>query len=42
MSRETGFPHQIPVLEKAGMSLLCLFFVRTFIGAHRLSSLNPG
>ena len=40
MSRGTEFPHPIAVLEKAGMSFLCLLFVafcvRSFIAARRL------
>jgi fucose 4-O-acetylase-like acetyltransferase len=39
LSRGTVFPHPIAVLEKAGMSLLCLLFVglcvRSFIEARR-------
>lgn len=39
MSRGTEFPHPIAVLEKAGMSFLCLLFVafcvRSFIAARR-------
>jgi hypothetical protein len=40
LSRGTEFPHPIAVLEKAGMSFLCLLFVafcvRSFIAARRL------
>ena len=40
MSRGVEFPHPIAVLEKSGMSLLCLLFValcvRSFIAARRL------
>lgn len=40
LSRGTSFPHPIAVLEKAGMSFLCLLFVllcvRSFIAARRL------
>lgn len=39
LSRGTVFPHPIAVLEKSGMSLLCLLFValcvRSFIAARR-------
>jgi hypothetical protein len=39
MSRGTEFPHPIAVLEKSGMSLLCLLFVtlcvRSFIAARK-------
>ncbi len=39
LSRGTVFPHPIAVLEKAGMSLLCLLYValcvRSFIAARR-------
>jgi hypothetical protein len=40
LSRGVEFPHPIAVLEKSGMSLLCLLFVtvcvRSFIAARRL------
>ncbi len=40
LSRGTEFPHPIAVLEKSGMSLLCLLFVtlcvRSFIAARKL------
>ena len=45
LSRGTVFPHPIAVLEKAGMSFLCLLFVafcvRSFIAARRLRAQNP-
>ena len=45
LSRGTVFPHPIAVLEKSGMSLLCLLFVaicvRSFIAARRSGKLNP-
>ena len=44
LSRGTSFPHPIAVLEKAGMSLLCLlyvsFCVRSFIAARRLRAVT--
>jgi hypothetical protein len=45
LSRGTEFPHPIAVVEKAGMSFLCLLFVafcvRSFIAARRLRAQNP-
>ena len=45
LSRGTVFPHPIAVVEKAGMSFLCLLFVafcvRSFIAARRLRVQNP-
>jgi len=39
LSHGTTFPHPIAILEKAGMSLLCLLFVllcvRSFVAARR-------
>jgi hypothetical protein len=44
LSRGTEFPHPIAVVEKAGMSLLCMLYVafciRSFIAARRLRVQN--
>jgi hypothetical protein len=44
LSRGTEFPHPIAVVEKAGMSLLCMLYVafciRSFILARRLRVQN--